>query len=89
VSMNGKRLAPLALLFLIAAVAAAPIRSVHRRPASPRAFPDTRARTLVFADQLPAQMSDAQWRFAATHYVAGSPWIAAADAPLDAGPPAR
>ncbi|HZO92060.1 MAG TPA: putative glycoside hydrolase [Chthonomonadaceae bacterium] len=34
-----------------------------------RRFPDTRARILIFADQLPAQMTDAQWRFAATHYV--------------------
>jgi len=34
-----------------------------------RAFPDSRARILVFTDQLPGQMSEAQWKFAATHYV--------------------
>jgi hypothetical protein len=34
-----------------------------------RPFPDTRDKILVYADQLPSQMTDAQWRFAATHYV--------------------
>jgi hypothetical protein len=36
-----------------------------------RPFPDTRSAIRVFADQLPSQLTDAQWRFAATHY-AGS-----------------
>lgn len=38
-------------------------------PAPKRVFPDTRARILVFSDQLPSSMTDAQARFAAVHYV--------------------
>jgi putative glycosyl hydrolase-like family 15 (GHL15) protein len=37
--------------------------------AAARSFPDTRAKILVFNDQLPSSMTEAQWRFAATHYV--------------------
>src|SRR5579872_2665168 len=37
--------------------------------AAARSFPDTRAAIRVFADQLPSQLSDAQWRFVASHYV--------------------
>lgn len=39
--------------------------------ASGRSFPDTRERIVVFEDQLPTAMTEAQCRFAATHY-AGS-----------------
>jgi hypothetical protein len=34
-----------------------------------RAFPDTKAKILVLTDQLPTQMTDAQMRFVAAHYV--------------------
>jgi hypothetical protein len=34
-----------------------------------RSFPDTRARIAILTDQLPGGMTDAQVRFAATHYV--------------------
>lgn len=37
--------------------------------ASPRPFPDTRDRIRVYADQLPSQLTEAQWHFVATHYV--------------------
>ena len=37
--------------------------------AGSRSFPDTSTRIGVFADQLPGGMSEAQERFAATHYV--------------------
>ena len=36
--------------------------------AAARTFPDTQAKILVFDDQLPSSMTEAQWRFAATHY---------------------
>ena len=36
-----------------------------------RTFPDTRDKIRVFADQLPSQLTDAQWQFVASHY-AGS-----------------
>jgi hypothetical protein len=67
--MPMRRLVLLTLFLLAAVVAAAPVRSARRRSVPTRVFPDTRARIRVFADQLPARMSDAQWRFAATHYV--------------------
>jgi hypothetical protein len=37
--------------------------------AAARFFPDTRDRVMVFTDQLPGGMTDAQYQFAATHYV--------------------
>ena len=37
--------------------------------AARRAFPDTSTRIAILMDQLPTTMSDAQMRFAATHYV--------------------
>lgn len=55
------------LLFLSLAAGAAP--GVSTAPA--RSFPDTRDRIVVFEDQLPSAMTEAQCRFAATHY-AGS-----------------
>lgn len=54
------------LAAMVALVAlATPARS------APRTFPDTRDGIVIFTDQLPSGLSDAQWRFAATHY-AGS-----------------
>ena len=38
-------------------------------PAARRPFPDTSTRIAILTDQLPTTMSDAQMRFAATHYV--------------------
>lgn len=35
----------------------------------PRLFPDSRAHILIYADQMPAQLTPAQWQFVATHYV--------------------
>lgn len=64
-----RRLVLVALVLLAVVVAAAPVRSARRRSVSTRVFPDTREKICVFADQLPTRMSDAQWRFAATHYV--------------------
>jgi hypothetical protein len=37
--------------------------------AASRPFPDTSTRIAILMDQLPTTMSDAQMRFAATHYV--------------------
>jgi len=53
----------IALLALLPSVTNAPIG------AAARSFPDTRAGILIYADQLPSQMTEAQMRFAATHYV--------------------
>lgn len=36
-----------------------------------RNFPDTSERIVVYVDQLPSQLSEAQWKFVATHYVGG------------------
>jgi hypothetical protein len=36
-----------------------------------RPFPDTSDRIGVYADQFPAQLNDAQWKFIAAHYVGG------------------
>src|SRR5215208_4360616 len=41
----------------------------HARTAGARVFPDTSARIGILTDQLPSGMTDAQNRFAATHYV--------------------
>lgn len=57
------RRALLAVSFLCLAAAA--------QADKPRLFPDTRDRIVIFEDQLPSSMTDAQVRFAATHY-AGS-----------------
>ncbi len=56
--MRGVARAVCALLALMPAAGAA------RRP-----FPDTRDCIRVYVDQLPSQITDAQWRFVATHYV--------------------
>ena len=56
--MRGLTRAVCAVLALVSAASAAP-----------RPFPDTRDRIRVYADQLPSQLTDAQWRFVATHYV--------------------
>jgi hypothetical protein len=52
-------------------LAAAVILGAPRFPtaASRRPFPDTSTRITILTDQLPTTMSDAQMRFAATHYV--------------------
>lgn len=34
-----------------------------------RHFPDTRDKIAIFTDQLPTELTDAQWHFIATHYV--------------------
>jgi len=54
---------------LAAAVTAIALLTVGASAANSRPFPDTSTRIAVLADQLPGPMSDAQLRFAATHYV--------------------
>src|SRR5690349_15437844 len=61
--MFTKSLLSLACLVLTLHAAADPIGGTARK------FPDTRDGIRVFVDQLPSQMTEAQWRFAATHYV--------------------
>jgi hypothetical protein len=56
----------MAVLWFLVAIA---LSSAPAGADAPRVFPDTRARIAVFADQLPNQITDAQRRFIATHYV--------------------
>jgi hypothetical protein len=53
----------------LALCAASP--GVAQSGAAARSFPDTRDHILIFTDQLPgaASLTEAQWRFIATHYV--------------------
>src|SRR5579884_778980 len=51
------------LFFLLPSIANAQIGTAVRR------FPDSRNGILIYADQFPSQMTEAQMRFAATHYV--------------------
>jgi hypothetical protein len=67
--MNRRRLTSTTLgALLMLGVLHSPARTDDIRGTS-RAFPETRDRIRVYADQLPSQMTDAQLRFAATHYV--------------------
>ena len=61
---------PLRTLTTLALVAVGAVFSTGSfHAAGGRSFPDTSARIGIFADQLPGTMSEAQRRFAATHYV--------------------
>lgn len=51
----------------MAGLTLAPCQAQNAAP--PRLFPDTSAKILVFADQLPTQITEAQRRFIAAHYV--------------------
>jgi hypothetical protein len=59
-----------ALVFVLIHSGVAPA-SETRLHSAVRSFPESRERILVYADQLPSQLTDAQWKFVATHYVGG------------------
>lgn len=56
-------------LLLLAAVAQKTNAGAPTIGAAARSFPDTHSKIAIFTDQLPGQMTDAQMRFAASHYV--------------------
>jgi len=62
--MSSRRSASSLAVAVVLAVLAGCVPGAHRRP-----FPDTSTRIAVLTDQLPGAMSEAQVRFAATHYV--------------------
>jgi len=64
VTHAARALGALALALMTALTSPAPISGAARRP-----FPDTTSRIAILTDQLPGGLTDAQVRFAATHFV--------------------